>query len=219
MNKNDKKNTNNKNKKSINQISKNKVIILLICSVFAIGILTYLLFNNVNISSISKKIIGEEDITKKSYGYPVISLLSFNSNKITVEAGYFRFGDVNLDGVVDEKDIEDINLILNSSIFFSQSQRNLADVDESGKIDEADIKLFEKYLKTNGKTEYDLNTNTLEYCVVTDNDSSNCIWQSNKIFELKEKKKYYFFAKQKNTGVISEVSVLDESVFDAREKM
>lgn len=197
---------------------KNKKNLLIIISLVIIcGFFSFIFYKNRNLNSDNKKIIGETDITKKSYGYPIISLLIYNSKKVNVEAGYYRYGDVNLDGSVDEKDIAEINHIINSLIHYSDSQKKLADVDENGKVNNDDIKLFEKYLVKNGPAKYNLNTATLEYCVSTENESNNCNWKNNNIIMLDKKQDYYFFVRQKDSNLISEVSFLDKRVFDEKE--
>ena len=182
-------------------------------------VLLFVLFGNKGIEGINRNAIGETDITKKSYGYPIISLLGYNSNKLTVEAGYYRFGDVNLDSVVNEADIDDIKLIINSELYYSEGQKLLADVDENGKVDKDDITRFQEYYKKNGPVKYDLHKETLEYCVTKTNNSSTCNWVQSNIFTLTEKTDYYVFARQKNTLVESEVSIFEKEGMEQKEKL
>ena len=182
-------------------------------------ILLIVLFTNRGIEGFNKNAIGETDITKKTYGYPIISLLGYNSKQLTVEAGYYRFGDVNLDAVVDKNDIEEIKLIIDSKMYFSNGQKLLADVDESGSVDEDDITRFNEYLKENGPVNYDLHTETLEYCVVKVNDSSNCNWTKSNVFDLTEKVDYYVYVRQKNTQIESESTIFEKEGMNEKERL
>lgn len=182
---------------------KKKIIICVIILVLAIAVVLIML-SKANIKGTDKKMIGETDITKKSYGYPIISLLTYNNKKIKIEAGYYRYGDVNLDGVVDDQDIEEIDTMINTQLSYTKEQRLLADVDESGKVNSKDISVFKTYFKKNGAVKYDLRKDTLEYCLTTANNSSTCVWKKTNEFEASEIRDYYGFVRQKNTLVISE---------------
>ncbi len=187
--------------------------------ILAICVVIVVLFINGNIEGINKNAIGETDITKKTYGFPIISLLNYNGGKLTVEAGYYRYGDVNLDAVVDENDISDIDLIINSELYYSNGQKLLADVDESGKVDNDDIITFKKYLEVNGPVKYDLHRETLEYCVTKTNNSKTCSWTKDSVFTLTEKRDYYVFVRQKDTLVESEVSIFEKESMEEKEKL
>ena len=191
-----------------------KLIIIIISAVAVCGIVLFLVLGNKDISGVSKNAIGETDITKKAYGYPVISLISYNSNKIYIDAGYFRFGDVNLDAVVDDQDIEEIDTMISTKLFYTNEQRLLADVDESGAVNRADIDLFKLYFKKNGAVKYDLRKDTLEYCLTKTKDSSTCVWQKSNTFTVKEARDYYGFVRQKNTLVISDSQIFKKEGFE-----
>lgn len=191
-----------------------KLIIIIISAVAVCGIVLFLVLGNKDVSGVSKNAIGETDITKKAYGYPVISLISYNSNKIYIDAGYFRFGDVNLDAVVDDQDIEEIDTMISTKLFYTNEQRLLADVDESGAVNRADIDLFKSYFKKNGAVKYDLRKDTLEYCLTKTKDSSTCVWQKANTFTVKEARDYYGFVRQKNTLVISDSQIFKKEGFE-----
>ena len=189
---------------------KKKIIICVIIVVFVIAF-ALIIFSKTSTKGTDKKIIGETDITKKSYGYPVISLLTYNNKKIKIEAGYYRYGDVNLDGVVDDQDIEEIDAMINTQLSYTKEQKLLADVDESGKVNSKDISVFKTYFKKNGAVKYDLRKDTLEYCLTTINNSSTCVWKKTNEFPTPEVRDYYGFVRQKNTSVISESQKFSKS--------
>ena len=188
------------------------ISIIVILLLISIGVL----YNNrKNLTTKSKNIIGELDITKKSYGYPLITLVYSNDTDLTVDAGIYRFGDIDQDGIIGNNDIDALETMISTDkIGFTKGQTELADVNEDGNVDNQDIELFQKYLAENGEVQYDTNKKLLNYCITDVNDSSNCIWQESENVKIKSQKDYYIFVKQINNDRISDVYKVSKDIFE-----
>lgn len=181
-------------------------ILLIVCLVLIVGAVFIITSKpSKDLSTDDKNIIGELDITKTSYGYPLIYLLSYNSGVLSVDAGIYRFGDIDQDGIVGSSDIDALKIMIEAGkVGFTDGQIKLADVNEDGSINNNDIKLFEQYLKKNGNVKYSVNANLLLYCITTVNDNNTCSWQKKSTFNIAKGKNYYVFVKQSNNGRISD---------------
>lgn len=180
------------------------MLIVLVLLVFGLIGFLYLKPRD-DLSSNNKNIIGEQDITKTSYGYPLIHLLSYNNGVLSIDAGIYRFGDIDQDGVVGTNDIDALKIMIDTEqIGFSDGQIKLADVNEDGSINNNDVVLFERYLKNNGEVKYSVSSELLSYCVTSINDNTTCSWQKRAGFNIEKGKNYYVFVKQVNNSRISE---------------
>lgn len=200
---------------------KNKKILIVVVVLFllVVGLIfVFYLKKDKDLSSDNKNIIGEQDITKTSYGYPLIKMLSYNSTRVEVEAGIYRFGDINQDGVVGQQDLDVLRIMIdNDNVGFNNGQIKLADVNEDGLINNSDIELFERYLKNNGEVKYSVSANLLSYCITSSNDNTTCSWQQKSSFNLSEFKDYFVFVKQTNNNRISEgmkIQLIDFSQYN-----
>lgn len=197
---------------------KNKKIIIIstILVLLVLGLVAILYFKPYkNLSSGNKNIIGEQDITKTSYGHPLISLLYYNDNTLNVEAGIYRFGDIDQDGVVGNNDIEALKIMISTDkVGFTDGQVKLADVNEDSIINNSDVELFNQYLNNNGNVEYSISSNLLSYCITLKKDSSTCTWQNSSKFKITEKKDYYVFVKQNNNNRISEAMLFSKETME-----
>lgn len=198
-------------------MKKKKIIIIsIILGLLVLGLVVILYLKPYkNLSSGSKNIIGEQDITKTSYGYPLINLLYYNDNKLNIEAGIYRFGDIDQDGVVGTNDIEALKIMISTNkVGFTDGQIKLADVNEDGVINNSDVDLFNQYLNNNGEVEYSISSNLLSYCITLTNDSSTCTWQKSSSFKITEKKDYYVFVKQNNNNRISQSMLFSKEAME-----
>ena len=195
---------------------KNKLIVVVICIILLITSITFVFMNkNDNeIKSSNKNAIGVTDITKKTYGYPCISLVIYSLNRIEVNAGIYRYGDVTQDGVIDGEDSKAIERMIDYSNAFTADQIKLGDIDENGKITKNDVDMFNKYLKKNKEVKYDINLNKLKYCMTKTNNSSNCEWKDSKEFDIPEKSNYYIFVKNKTNNIVSSSAFFDKTVME-----
>ena len=193
------------------KINKKIKIIIGIVLVIGIGIFVFMVKNNYIILSKEKTAIGVTDHTKKSYGYPCISLVSYSLNTISVDAGIYRFGDVTQDGIIDKKDADAIKVMISFNDAFTKDQIKLADIDEDGKITNTDLKLFNIYLEKNPKVKYDTNSKYLTYCLTKTNDSSTCNWQDSSSFKITQQEDYYVFVMNKTNNVVSTSRLFDKS--------
>lgn len=188
-------------------MKKKKIIIIsIILCLLVLGLVVILYLKPYkNLSSGNKNIIGEQDITKTSYGHPLINLLYYNDNTLNVEAGIYRFGDIDQDGVVGTNDIEALKIMISTDkVGFTEGQVKLADVNEDGVINNSDVDLFNQYLSNNGDVEYSVSSDLLSYCITATNDNSTCTWQKSSTFKITEKKDYYIFVKQNNNNRVSQ---------------
>ena len=189
------------------------IVLILVAVVSLIGIAV--VGSKKNLNSKDKNIIGETDISKKSYGYPVVSMLSEEDGYITISAGIYRFGDIDQDGVVGHEDVDALKIMVNTEkVGFSESQIKLADVNEDGSIDEKDVDMFNKYLNANGEVKYDINIKLLEFCLTDVDDSSTCKWESTFKFKISAKQDYYAFVRQINNKRVSKSVKLDANTFE-----
>lgn len=62
-------------------------------------------------------------------------------------------GDVNADGVIDEKDIELVQKYLNGEITLNEKQLEIADMNEDGKVNSTDLLRLREYILENTKEE------------------------------------------------------------------
>ena len=193
-------------------MKKNKIIIITLCIIIVIAVAGYFLLNDKTISSKNKDAIGITDITKRTYGYPCISLLSYNSSKIKVSGGIYRFGDVNQDSKINNEDGEAIKVMISYSDAFTSEQKKLADIDENGIITQNDLNMFNDYLKKNGVVTYDIGTKYLQYCAVESNNSRNCKWQDSSTLKISKNKNYYVFVRNKTNNIVSESKFFDKNV-------
>ena len=162
--------------------------------------------------------IGETDITKKAYGYPLITLALYDGN-INVDAGIYRFGDIDQNGEVGSSDYEALKIMLSTNkVGFTEEQVKIADVNEDGTINNNDLKTFNNYLKKNGNVKYDVRKDLLEYCVIDSNDVNKCTWKKDSVFEVKEIKDYYIFLKQTNNNRIGESLYFEKSLMIPEEE-
>ena len=164
------------------------------------------------ISGKSQNAIGETDITKKAYGYPLITLVLYDGN-INIDAGIYRFGDIDQNGEVGTSDYEALKIMISADkIGFTEEQIKLADVNEDKKIDNNDLKTFNNYLKKNGNVKYNVRKDLIEYCVIDTNDVKKCKWEKDSIFEVKDIKDYYIFIRQANNGRVTESLYFEKSL-------
>lgn len=194
---------------------KSKIIMIILSIVICcVGILIFFKSQTLkdNLKANQQNAIGETDITKKAYGYPLIAVVLYDGN-INIEAGIYRFGDINQDGEVGSSDYEALKIMIaTDKIGFTEEQVKIADVNEDTKIDNNDLKTFDKYIKKNGNIKYDVRRDLLEYCVVDSNDVNKCNWKKESIFKVDEIKDYYIFIKQTNNNRISESLYFEKSL-------
>jgi len=198
---------------------KNAFIIITIMILFVLVLLFYIINIMMGISGVlsgdDKNAIGVTDITKKSYGYPLISLLSYNQGVIKVDAGIYRYGDVDQNGKIDSDDVTALEVMIQTqTVGFSKGQIKLADIDEDGNVAEEDLKQLRQYVKAGGELEYSISSTLLEYCFSTTNDSSGCYWQDSSDFKISKGKDYYVFVKQSNNGRISDSMLFSKATIN-----
>lgn len=173
-------------------MKKNKLVIIL-SIVFICAILVTLLFVfSKNISKINEP-----------YQIPTISLLTVSDNKLIINAGMYRYGDINKDGKIDSVDLENIQLIIDSKFSYTDDEKKLADLNNDNIVDNKDFDIMKRYLKNKKITSYDINNDLLLYCVNKEDSVDDCDWSNNFEFVLNEETDYFIYVKNKNSNKIS----------------
>lgn len=137
------------------------------------------------------------------YYSPLIASISTRENVLLIEAGNYRYGDINQDGYINHNDFLAIELIIKDELKHNEAQDRLADLNDDKKIDNDDKEILVKYLNNNDEYKYDFNSNLL-YCVTTTEDTSNCVFQEDKHIENIDYSinTYYISVKNSKTNVI-----------------
>jgi hypothetical protein len=131
------------------------------------------------------------------YDNPIVSIILISNNKISVNAGLYRYGDINLDSKINNDDVSTINQIINNKLTISDLQKSLIDLNQDNTINDLDINLLNNYLK-NKDIHYDNKQSSLKYCISLTDSASNCTWQDSNEFTLNEETQYYIFVKYNN---------------------
>ena len=148
---------------------------------------------------------------KSYYEVPNISLIKISHTNVTVEAGYYRYGDVDKSGTIDKYDVEGLKQYISGGIVFDDVSQALADVNDDKVVNQTDLTILEKYVLSVDTEKYNSKNNLLDYCISKNNDSNQCVWVSSNVFEMKEYTNYYAFVKDKKNNIVSNVK---EFVFE-----
>ena len=170
----------------------NKILVVALIIVLVI-VLAYAIFKS------TKSNVNNIDI----YENPIVSLVIIGDDYVRIRAGVYAYGDIVQDGIIDENDVKFMELLLNSKLSFSDSQKLLADLNRDGVVNNADLEKLKKLVDDNKELKYDIKTDSLEYGVSSTNDSTGCSWQSSNIINNITYGEYYAFARIKNTDKIS----------------
>lgn len=130
---------------------------------------------------------------------PVVSLVIIGNDYVTIRAGIYAYGDIVQDGVINDNDVKFLDLLLNSKLSFSDSQKLLADLNHDDVVDSKDLEMLKNLIKNGGEIKYDIQSNLLEYGISTMEDGNDCNWQSNNKIEGIAEGEYYAFVRIKNT--------------------
>ena len=137
------------------------------------------------------------------YEKPIVSLVTIDRNGVRIEAGIYAYGDINQDGVIDERDVQFMKSLLEAKLSFTDSQKKLADINHDGDVDQNDLNSLEERLASSKEIKYDTNSKELEYGVSPNDDVANCQWQTTNMFVIEQGREYYAFARIKNGDNIS----------------
>jgi len=176
------------------------------------GIVLFLLFIIIviNKSKVIEKMNNQKREVKNSV--LAISYIYRNYENIDVDAGIYKYGDITEDGKIDIEDLDALDNILHSKLFYNNMQRLLSDVNHDNLIDKKDYAELIKMVK-NSKT-YDLQKDKLLYCVISDIDYNNCDWQKSSNFILNEEKTYYFYVKNIENDNVSNYYEYNHEIID-----
>lgn len=168
-----------------------KIIICILVILLIVGSVFMLIKDKKDIK------VGDE------YYSPLIASISTRDNILLVEAGNYRYGDINQDGLINHDDYLAIELMIKNELKHTESQERLGDLNDDKKIDNDDKEILVKYLNNNDEYKYDYNKNIL-YCLTTTEDTSNCIFQEDKYIDNIDYSinTYYISVKNSKTGTI-----------------
>lgn len=185
---------------NINGNNKTNIIIVSVLVIFVIIILSFSSSNSSRANSLlfSSSAIGD------SYEKVMIKSVSAANDLVIIKAGMYEYGDVNLDGLIDNSDVEILKDMVTSKNIYSKEQTALADVNKDAKLNDKDLSLLSKFIEKNTSVKYDTKNTSLEYCISKSNNSSNCIWQMDKKLNVSKEGKYYLFVRRENKNNISE---------------
>ena len=180
----------------------NKKIILLIVLVVltVVGVGTYTYFSGKKETTSGFSTFFRENVTK--YDMPVIADVSYINHIIMVEGGIYSLGDINRDGVIDKKDLEAVRDLIAEKLSFSDSQKILADFNEDGQINDDDIIDINDYIDGK-KVEYDIDIDSLLFCILNIDNPEDCYWQKSNKFSVSGEEGYYIYIKDEMTDKIT----------------
>ncbi len=170
----------------------NKILIIIIVLIVVL-LFAYFVFKT------TKSDVNDIDICEK----PIVSLVIIGENYVKIRAGIYAYGDIIQDGVIDNSDVKFMELLLNSKLTFSDSQKLLADLNHDDEVNNDDLEVLKELLKDKVELKYDIQTELLEYGVSSTDDSTNCKWQSDSTIKDITYGEYYAFVRLKNTDNVS----------------
>jgi len=92
------------------------------------------------------KIINGEEVTSDSGWYPIVKSYIEAGNSSRKDSSAVIYGDINSDGRADLTDISGLSLYIIGDITFTDEQMKVADVDEDGEVNLADLAKYRQYL-------------------------------------------------------------------------
>ena len=185
------------------QLKNNKKIILLIIPLIIL-VAIVATSDNYDISTSAKRGIKTSNI-EKYYDKPIISILSISRSGVNIEAGYYRYGDIDKNGEIDEYDSTGLEQYINKQVQFDSTSKILGDINQDKKIDEKDLNELNSYLEKTKKTKYSIDNKKIEYCVATEKDSSKCTWSKSSNQNITKNGKYYIYVRDSETKKVSKV--------------
>ena len=103
-----------------------KIIICILVILLIVGSVFMLIKDKKDIK------VGDE------YYSPLIASISTRDNILLVEAGNYRYGDINQDGLINHDDYLAIELMIKNELKHTESQERLGDLNDDKKIDNDD---------------------------------------------------------------------------------
>lgn len=144
-----------------------KIIICVLILILILGSIFFVFSKNDN-----KIVVGED------YNSPLIDSVSTRDNVLLIEAGNYKYGDINQNGIINEEDALALQLIINEKLKHTESQDILADLNKDKKIDSKDLDILIDYINNNEiKYDYD---NDLLYCITISEKIDDCKYQEDK---------------------------------------
>lgn len=184
------------------QVKNKKIIALIIPLIILVALVAT--SGNYDISTSIKKGVNTSNI-EKYYDKPIISILSVSNNSVNVEAGYYRYGDVDKNGEIDEFDSTGLNQYINGQVQLDKTSKILADINKDKKIDQKDLKELTNYLEKTKKTKYSIDNKKIEYCAITEKDSSKCTWSKSSNLSITKESTYYIYVRDSETKKVSKM--------------
>ena len=142
-------------------------------------------------------------IDDKYYPEPIIDLVMINQDNVTINAGMYYYGDLNLDGKINDSDIKYMHSLLNETLTFKDAQKALVDFDMDGEVTEFDLGLLEEYVEKYRDVEYNTYSKELLYCINKEDNSDSCSWKDYNTLNLGNYGDYYAFVKNETDNIIT----------------
>ena len=170
------------------------ILILVLSMVLVLQIKNKLEKVKVNDNDYYADIKEIDTIINTNYNVPIIESAINEGKLLKIEAGVYRYGDVNKDSIINLYDIKTIEYIIYNGFAYSMDEKELADINKNGIIDTEDLDLLSDYVN---KVEYNSNSN-LAYCILNDNNVNQCDWTINNTFYISDNNKKYLYVKGNN---------------------
>ena len=194
-----------------------RIMVVALFMIMGAGLGVFQFFSEKKGDSTGVSSFFREKVTK--YDFPIISDVSYVDHILNIEGGIYSLGDVTQDGVINKEDLNSIKYIIDESLSFSDSQKILADFNQDGSIDEDDILDLKEYIGETGKFTYDIDTDSLLFCVLNVDNPENCTWQKSGKYSVAGEEDYYIYIMDEMTYKITEAYYLSkeettESLYD-----
>ena len=181
-------------------MSKKIIVFIALVVLTVVGVGTYTYFSGKKETTSEFSTFFRENVTK--YDMPVIADVNYVNHVIVVEGGIYSLGDVNRDSVIDRKDLQAIRDLIDENLSFSDSQKVLADFNEDGQINDDDIIDIKSYIDGK-KVEYDIDMDSLLFCILSIDNPDDCYWQKSNKFSVSGEEGYYIYIKDEMTDKIT----------------
>ena len=198
------------------QVKNKKIIAIIVPLIILVALVAT--SDNYDIATSVKKGMASSNI-EKYYDRPIISMIRVSDKEINIEAGYYRYGDVDKNGKINEYDSNGLGQYINNQVQLDNTSKILADINKDKKIDEKDLKELNQYLEKNKETKYSIDNKKIEYCVITEKDSNKCTWSKSNNQNITKEGTYYTYVRDSETKKISKVKKYKHKKIDYKKSI
>ena len=155
------------------------ILILVLSMVLVLQIKNKLEKVKVNDNDYYADIKEIDTIINTNYNVPIIESAINEGKLLKIEAGVYRYGDVNKDSIINLYDIKTIEYIIYNGFAYSMDEKELADINKNGIIDTEDLDLLSDYVNndwTINNTFY-ISDNNKKYLYVKGNNILSSVYE------------------------------------------